>query len=129
MFLYYCDDRANVRETPGNILIRNCSFKNLDSIMGLPFGHIWCRNRSLTDICFENCIIEGESEPINIKASDNEPLSLCMKNCTVSPREGFENTTFIVGENIKEVQLINAALQGFSDPKILCYSETNVNIV
>ena len=45
-FLYYCDDRANVRKNPGNILIRNCSFKNPDTMISIPFGHLWCSNRS-----------------------------------------------------------------------------------
>ncbi len=120
VFLYYCDNRAKIRKTPGNILIRNCRFKNPDAIMSIPFGHIWCCNRSLADITFENCVFEGLRHPSEISAPDNEPLTFRMKNCAVSTGEGCENIPFITGKNVKSVELTETSIKGFIEPRILC---------
>ena len=128
VFLYYCDNRARIRKTPGNILIRDSHFINPNSVMRLPFGHIWCCNRSLNDIRFENCIIEGVSIPIEPQCPENEPLSFYMKNCTVTPRVGFENMAFLDGQNMKRVELEGVTLDGFSDPKIICQPDAEIVI-
>ena len=128
VFLYYCDNRARIRKTPGNILIRDSHFINPNSVMRLPFGHIWCCNRSLNDIRFENCIIEGVSIPIGPQCPENEPLSFYMKNCTVTPRVGFENMAFLDGQNMKRVELEGVTLDGFSDPKIICQPDAEIVI-
>lgn len=129
VFLYYCDNRADIRRNPGNILIRNCNFKNPDSILSLPFGHIWCCNRSLHDITFENCTFNGVCKPIELKCPSEEPLKLLqMKNCVVTPRENCENLSFIEGENVKKIQLTNVSASGFTNPKILCDPETELCI-
>lgn len=127
VFTYYCDGRANIRKTPGNILIKNSRFKNPNAVMQLPFGHIWCCNRSLEDITFENCVIEGVCYPIQIKAPKEEPLTLNMKNCIVSPREGSENIPFLEGENIKKLTLDGVSYVGFKNPQIICDSYTAGN--
>lgn len=126
VFLYYCDNRAKIRKTPGNILIRNCQFRNPDSIMRLPFGHKWACNRSLEDITFQNCVIEGVNLPIQVTAPEEEPLTLNMQDCFVSPREGFAEIPFMEGKNIKKVALKNVALDAFSDPQILCDENTEI---
>ena len=115
VFLYYCDNRANIRKTPGNILIRNCKFKNPDAIMGLPFGHIWCCNRSLNDIMFENCEFDGICKPMKLNCPENEPLTLNMKNCTVIGRSGCENIEFVEGENIKAINLENMTFKNLNN--------------
>lgn len=128
VFLYYCDDRADVRSTPGNIVIRNSHFKNPDTVMRLPFGHKWCCNRSLSDITFENCVIEGICHPLELTSPIDEPLTLRMKNCVVTPREGFENIPFIIGENIEKIELVGTTLEKFAAPDILCGNKTTVDI-
>ena len=120
VFLYYCDYRAAVRKTPGNILIRNSRFLNPNSVMRLPFGHIWCCNRSLDDITFENCTIDGVSIPITPECPENEPLTLRMKDCRVTPRKGSENIAFLEGKNVRQILLERVDMAGFTDPKIVC---------
>ncbi len=128
VFLYYCDNRAAVRQTPGNIVIRNCKFENPDAVMRLPFGHKWCCNRSLAEIAFENCTFDGVCRPIRVNCPEEERLTLRMKNCVVIPRKEWENISFIEGENVKKVELSNVSVQGFTDPKILCDPETEIDI-
>lgn len=119
VFLYYCDNRAKVRKTPGNILIRNSTFKNPKTVINLPFGHKWCCNRSLGDITFENCVIEDISEPSKITAPAEEPLTLRLLNCTITPLQGYENIPFIKGENICKLDLTGTDISAFAAPEIL----------
>ena len=119
VFLYYCDNRAQIRRTPGNIVIRNGKFYNPDAILNHPFGHKWCCNRPLDSITFENCLIEGVTLPSMLISPENEPLTLIMKNCRVTAKAGFEDINIIEGENVKSIELENTAFEGFSNPTFL----------
>ena len=115
VFLYYCDNRAEIRKTPGNIVLRNSTFENPDTVMRLPFGHKWCCNRSLSDITFENCVINGICKPTQLNAPKEEPITLKLVNCVVTPRCGYEAFPFVEGENIREVDLTGTTCSGFLD--------------
>lgn len=128
VFLYYCDNRAAIRKTPGNILIRNCEFQNADAILQLPFGHVWCCNRSLADITFVNCIFDGVCMPICVDAPEEEPLSLRMKDCTVIAREGNPQTAFLTGTHVKSVELERVSFENFSETSILCDPVAEVTV-
>ena len=119
IFLYYCDKRATVRETPGRILIRNSHFSGMDNILRHPFGHMWCCNRALHDVTFENCVIEGLSLTSDIVCPADEPLYLTLRNCTVSPREGSEDMTLITATGVGGIYLDGVRFVGFTDPHIL----------
>ena len=82
--------------------------------MGLPFGHIWCCNRSLNDIQFENCEFDGICKPMKLKCPENEPLTLDLKNCTVIGRNGYEDIEFVEGENIKAINLENITFKNLN---------------
>ena len=51
-----------------------------------------------------------------------------MKNCTITPRAGFEDKVFLNGKNLKRVELENVTLDGFTDPKIVCQPDAEVVI-
>lgn len=119
VLLYYCDARAKIRKTPGNIVIRGSRFSGPDAVMRLPFGHIWCCNRSLRDVTFEDCKIDGVSIPITVTAPENEPLSLTMKDCAVTPREGHEDMAFLEGKNVERIVLERVDTDAFRDPRII----------
>ena len=120
VFLYYCDRRAQIRRTPGNIVIRNGRFYNPNAVLNHYFGHVWCCNRALDNITFENCLIEGVSMPSRLFSPENEPLTLIMKNCTVTAREGFEGEALIEGINLKKVVLEGTRFENFTNPIISC---------
>ncbi|MBR4866182.1 MAG: right-handed parallel beta-helix repeat-containing protein [Clostridia bacterium] len=127
-FLYYCDFRADIRHTPGDILIRNCTFHNPDSFFCLDWGHKWCCNRSLSDITFENCTATGLSAPIKIIADEAEPLTLTLKNCSLSPREGFESIPLATAIHHKAINLTDVRTEGFTDPVILDQTPGEINL-
>lgn len=128
IFLYYCDTRAEIRETPGDIVISNCRFGRADKLFHLPFGHIWCCNRSLDNITFENCSFEQLSDPIVADCPENEPLSITLKNCTVKARKGAEEHPFLSGKNVRALTLENVSVEGFNTENIECVPAPKVVI-
>ncbi|MBO7176879.1 MAG: right-handed parallel beta-helix repeat-containing protein, partial [Clostridia bacterium] len=126
VFLYYCDNRAAVRQTPGNITIRNCRFTNPNSILRLPFGHIWCCNRSLADISFESCTFDGICAPIQLTCPEEEPLTLRMTDCAVIGREGYADIPFIEGQNLKSVALSRVTFEKGATSAILCEPKPHI---
>ncbi|MBQ8350851.1 MAG: right-handed parallel beta-helix repeat-containing protein [Clostridia bacterium] len=119
VFLYYCDERAVIRKTPGDILIRDCTFENPDSLFHLPWGHQWCCNRSLSSIRFENCKVSGVSLPIIIDGCAEEPTTLELFDLSISPRPGFENAAVIDATHYQTLSLHNVDLGGYASPAVL----------
>ncbi len=118
IFLYYCDMRAKIRETPGDIVVSNCRFGRSAKLFHLPFGHIWTCNRSLDNITFENCSFEELLDPIVADCPDGETLAITLKNCTVKAREGAEDHPFLSGKNVRSLILENVSAEGFDVEKI-----------
>ena len=40
VFLYYCDNRAVIRRTPGNFVFLNCEFDGVKKILDQPFSAV-----------------------------------------------------------------------------------------
>lgn len=127
-FLYYCDFRAKIRKTPGNIIIKNCSFKNIDSVFSLPFGHIWVCNHSLESIIFENCEFDGIVRPININCPENEKIVFTMKNCKISASSEAKDEVFMVAHGFKDIILENVEFSGYDSPQINYSTKGNIII-
>lgn len=117
-FLYYCDGRAELRMTPGNFIIRDCEFIQPNAVMNLPFGRLWCSNRSMRDLVFERCSFRGISMAGLLTCPPEEPFHLTMRDCTVSPREGFQDIALFDGTGVGSITLENVTLEGFTDPRI-----------
>ena len=127
-FLYYCDHRAKIRRTPGDILIRRCRFDNPDSLFSLAFSeeHVWCRNRSLSSIKFEDCTVTGVVRPIYAVGDENEPLSFTLENVSITPREGSEGINVMESKYCSNINLRNVVLSGFTAPNVVICSNTEV---
>ena len=129
-FLYYCDHRAKIRKAPGDILIRNCVFEGVDSLFSLAFSedHVWCRNRSLSSIKFENCTVTNVCRPIYISGDQNEPLSFAIENSYISARGGFENAELALANNFSKIEFKNVKLEGYKLPGISTVSKGEIII-
>ncbi|MBQ8440862.1 MAG: right-handed parallel beta-helix repeat-containing protein [Clostridia bacterium] len=125
-FLYYCDRRAKIRKTPGNILVRNCRFERMKKLFNMPFGHRWTCNRSLADITFENCIFDGVRMPITSSSDPETPFNLCIKDSTVIAREGSEEIAFADMQDCNELILENVTLKNFDDPRVRCPKDCKI---
>ena len=124
-FNYYCDFRAVLRKTPGNILVRNCEFINPDSVIRLEFDgkHQWCCNRSLAQIKFESCKFLGVNKPIYLYCDEKEPIDFTLENVEITAREGFENEHFLEAINYAAITLKNVKIGGYTDPTALLKTE------
>lgn len=128
VFLYYCDYRARVRKTPGNIVIRNCDFKHTDAVFSQPFGAVWACNRGLNDILFENCTFGGICNSINIDCPENEPITFKMKNCKIEAKKGAEKTLFMGANNFENIIFENVEISGYKNPEIAYSTPGNIRI-
>ena len=81
---------------------------------------MWCCNRSLADIAFEECRFEGICMPMRLSATQEEPLSLRLTDCTVVGRKGSESIGLIEGTYVKRVVLERVSIQNLTDAKICC---------
>ncbi|MBE6583659.1 MAG: hypothetical protein E7649_01570 [Ruminococcaceae bacterium] len=127
IFLYYCDNRANIRRTPGNIVIRSCTFDGIKKLLNQPFGHVWCCNRALDNITFEDCTVNGLYEASSVTCPEGEPLTVTLKNCRLTARQGFENANIIEGTGMRSIVFDGVTLQGFTAPTVVCNAKCEVS--
>ena len=130
VFLYYCDHRADPRRAPGDILIRNCRFRNPDRLFSLEYDgqHKWCCNRSLSQIRFENCEVEGVVKPAYIYGDAAEPLRFELENVRIAAREGFADRAVAEARNYSGISLRDVTLSGYTAPAIQLHTEGEVSI-
>ena len=126
VYLYYCDNRAEIRRTPGSFVFRNCEFDGVKKILNQPFGHIWCCNRALDNVTFESCIFSNVSEASTVTCPDGEPMTVTIKDCKITVKQGFEGTGLIVGKGMRKFELENVSIEGFTAPYIVCNPECEV---
>nr|MBQ4317910.1 hypothetical protein [Clostridia bacterium] len=127
-FLYYCDFRAVIRRTPGDIVVRNCKAVNCDSLFALQYDgkHKWCCNRSLSSIHFENCDISGVCKPIIIYGDAEEPLTFELCDSSLSARDGYSGMPVVDSRNFDTVLFENVTLDGYSAPTIDVHTDGRV---
>ena len=80
-FQCYCEFRADIRYTPGNIVVRNCRFDNPNALFPHPYGTIWCCNRPLSEITYEDCEILGLELPGVLRSDSEEPSEFPAEEC------------------------------------------------
>lgn len=127
VFLYYCDWRAELRRTPGNFVFRGCSFDGVKKIINQPFGHIWCCNRALDNVTFENCTFDGIYDTSTVTCPDGEPMTVTFKDCSLTAREGYENIDLINGTGMRSIVFDGVTLEGFASPTVVCNAECEVS--
>jgi len=138
-FLYYCDFRAVIRRTPGDIVIRNCKAVNCDSLFALQYDgkHKWCCNRSLSSIRFENCDISGVCKPIIIYGDAEEPLTFELCDSSLSARDGYSEVPAVDARNYSAIVFDNVQLSGYTEPsinvhtngKVVCGKDVSVQFI
>ena len=100
VFTYFADKSFAIRNTPGNIVIRNCRIENADRFIHYNFSgsELWQKACPLKDITFEDITATGIRMPLNLYGDDVCRVTLKLKNVNVE----FAKTK-------KEPQFINAA--------------------
>lgn len=121
LFLYYCDYRANIRQTPGNITIQNCEFDDQQRMFKMFFGEdqCWCCNRALTQIKFKNCKITNLHGPMIIRGDEKEQFVLEIEDVEIHGAEEREREELILAENFTQINMKNVKISGFGKNKIV----------
>lgn len=119
-FLYYCDFRADIRKTPGDITVRNCSFDGTRQLFRLEFDgeHKWCSNRSLSSITFENCEFLNLDKEGVLHGDANERVSYTLKNCKITRKEDAEDFPLLICTNFDKVEMGGVTVEGFDKPYV-----------
>ena len=112
MFTYYADYCYTIRQKPGNILIKNCTCKNVDRVVNFDYSgrNRWQCNRPLTSITFENLKISEVRIPLFLYGDKNEPIEFTMRDCSISYEEPIDAFAYVC--NCKEIKLENVQLNG-----------------
>ena len=125
-FLYYCDGRFGELPLPrmGNILIKDCVFENVMQLFNMDFGnHIWCCNKALTSITFENCRVTGLMQPIYIHGDREDPIVFNIKNTELSAAAEKDSEMFMDAEFFDTIHLENVKTEGYASPEIILRSD------
>ncbi len=81
-FTYYADFTLKVRHIPENIVMRNCSFENLDRFLHYNFSgnEVWQMGASLKSISFENITATNVGMSLCAYGDAKRPVSITIKN-------------------------------------------------
>lgn len=119
-FLYFCDFRAVIRRTPGNILVRDCYFDRPNALFWMPFGEQkWCVNKPLAQIKFQNCVFDGLCDTALIHGGEETPIRYELENCILTAREGSEDMILADAARFESITFRNVTLKNFRNPVIL----------
>lgn len=112
-FTYYADHSVVIRNTPGNIVIRDCEVECADRFLHFNYSgnEMWQNNRPLTSITFEKIKATGIAMPLVAYGDSRECLQFTMKNMDFSFREGLENTEFLRMANVGKIVMENVIIR------------------
>lgn len=116
VFCYYCDFRAEIRHTPGNIVMKNCRIDCSRAVFVHDFGTIWTCNRELEHFRMENCILTGIRSSVIAHIGDKDSggkLVLEFENVDVTADTNAENTVFAHLKYFKRLFFNNVTAKDF----------------
>ena len=130
-FSYYCDFRAEIRKTPGNIVFRNCHFEKVHELIRLEYTgrNRWCCNRPLTSITFENCTLNGLSRAGMLWGDENEKVTCHFKNVKIACEAGSEKAILLAAGNFHQLIFENTTIEGYEEPTILVGTEDRIQLI
>lgn len=124
IFNYYCDNRANPRKVPGNMVIRNCKIDGGDCIYMNLFGSIWTKNRELEHLRIENCTFTNMQKGTLFiqqgdEANNGGKMVLELENVTISAKDGIEDTPFMTARYFDKIIFKNVIANGFRNLDVI----------
>ena len=98
-----------------NWLVRNCTMENLDCLFDYRYGAEFTHDaRPLRDVTFENVTMTGFLKPAVFNPVPGNPLTVTMRNVTMSRREGVPmERMFHTSPDVKLI-LENAKIDGLN---------------
>ena len=114
-FAYYALRYDRVDVDSENWLVRNCTMENLDCLFDYRYGAEFTHDaRPLRDVTFENVTMTGFLKPAVFNPVPGNPLTVTMRNVTMSRREEAETERmFHTSPDVKLI-LENTTIQGLN---------------
>lgn len=128
-FTYYSDFTREIRYTPSNIKVKNCTVENADRFLHYNFSgnEPWQRNKPLASIEFENITAKNIKNPITAYGDKEYPISLSIKGCELHFADDRENFPFMYLCNAEVVDLSGTNVKNFkSDVLIKRWNESGI---
>ncbi len=115
-FTYYADYSMPINEIPRNIIVKNCTFTNVQRFVHYNFSgnETWQRYRPMKDISFENIKASNVSMGINAYGTEKAPLEMRLKNVDISIREDSALTELIKAAHCNRIVFENVNIENFS---------------
>lgn len=112
-FTYFSDFTRTVREEPGNILLKNCTVKNVDRLFHYNFSgnELWQKNRPLRSIVFDGLQAEGVKHPLNAYGDTECPLLLTVRNASIAFAEEREYSAMMHAYGFERILLENVRVE------------------
>lgn len=127
-FSYYCDMRWTIRHTPGDIVIRDCTFDRPGRFLSMGYDgrDMWCCNRPLVSIAYENCDFLSLDRGARVYGSEDEPIAVTFRNCRFSaspkgrelPVGSFYNFSKLVFEDCRFDGYAHATVETRSEGEV-----------
>lgn len=113
-FTYYSDFTLRVRHTPGNIVIRNCSFENTERFLHYNFSgnEPWQLGCPLSDITFEGVRAVNVGMSLCAYGDAAHPVTVTLKGCEIS--FGKNQNEFIRAAYFDSINLENVTVSNVS---------------
>ena len=111
-YTYYADYSREFRNTPGNIVIYNCEFRNTDRFLHYNFSgnEAWQRNEPLRDITFRNIKATGIRYALTFWGDSSLKGCLTLENANIRFADGVNQPLIRLG-NYDTVILRNVCVE------------------
>ena len=96
-FDYFGDESFDIREQPGNIIIRDCTVKNVDRFIHYNYSGSdpWQSNRPLGSITLKNVTAENVGSPVIIYGDGDTPIDARFENVRIGFDQNVEPGDFM----------------------------------
>lgn len=115
-FCFYGDYSMPIPEQPGNILITDCTFENVDRFIHYHYfknDHECFQNhRPLADITFANIKATGIGMPLTVRGSEQLKVDITLRNCEIGLREEADPMPLMRMENARRIELDHVTISG-----------------
>ena len=114
-FTYYADFSMPIEEMPGNIVIKNCSFDNVDRFLHYNFSgnETWQRYYPMSDITFEGIDAKNVRMALNAYGREDLPFELTMRRVNIAFDDASDATELIRAANCKRILLDGVKIENF----------------
>lgn len=121
VFTYYADFSREIREIPGNIIVKNSAVENADRFLHYNFSgnEPWQANKPMRDITFENIKASGIKMPLTVYGDRNTRALLSIKNCDIAFGKGTVGVPFMQAANYENIKLENIKISNISSAPLI----------